>query len=118
VLTLERELGASLLIFGVVLSMIYVATSRVSWVVIGLAFFGVSSVVAYHLFAHVRTRVQVWMDPSADFAGAGYQVSQALFGLGTGGLGGTGLGARRPDLVPLANADFIASSIGGSACSA
>jgi cell division protein FtsW (lipid II flippase) len=112
VLTLERELGASLLIFGVVLTMIYVATARVSWVAIGLLFFGLGSVIAYQAFAHVRARVQVWLDPGADYAGAGYQVSQALFGLGTGGMGGTGLGAGRPDLVPLADADFIASSIG------
>jgi cell division protein FtsW (lipid II flippase) len=112
VLTLERELGASLLIFVVVLVMIYVATARISWVVIGLVFFSLGSYIAYHAFAHVRARVQVWLDPAADYAGSGYQVSQALFGLGTGGIGGTGLGAGRPDLVPLANADFIISSIG------
>ncbi|MDT7708505.1 MAG: hypothetical protein QOG20_4112 [Pseudonocardiales bacterium] len=112
VLTVERELGASLLIFGVVLVLVYAATSRVSWVLVGLVFFAAGCVMSYYLFAHVRTRVQVWLNPTGDALGSGYQVSQSLFGLGTGGLGGTGLGAGRPDLVPLANADFIASGIG------
>lgn len=112
ILAIERELGASLLIFGVILALIYTATSRVSWVLVGLIFFAVGCVGAYLAFAHVRTRVQVWLDPTADYFGSGYQVSQSLFGLGTGGLGGTGLGAGRPDLVPLANADFIGSGIG------
>lgn len=92
--------------------MIYTATSRISWVLVGVLFFAASSVGAYQLFAHVRTRVQVWLDPGADYAGSGYQISQSLFGLGTGGLGGTGLGAGRPDLGPLANADFITAGIG------
>lgn len=112
VLALEHELGASLLIFGVVLAMIYTATSRISWVIIGLAFFAAGCVLAYHLFDHVQTRVLVWLDPGADYLARGYQVSQSLFGLGTGGLGGTGLGMGRPDLVPVANSDFISSSIG------
>lgn len=112
VLTIERELGASLLIFGVVLALVYTATSRISWVLVGLVFFAAGSVAAYYLFAHVQTRVQVWLDPTADPLGSGYQVSQSLFGLGTGGMGGTGLGAGRPDLVPLANADFITAGIG------
>ena len=112
VLTLERELGASLLVFGVVLALIYTATSRVSWVIVGLLFFAGGAFAAYTMFAHVQTRVRVWLDPGGDYLGSGYQVSQSLFGLGTGGLGGTGLGAGRPDLVPLANADFIAAAIG------
>ncbi|HEY0813606.1 MAG TPA: FtsW/RodA/SpoVE family cell cycle protein [Pseudonocardia sp.] len=112
VLTLERELGASLLVFGVVLAMIYAATARVSWVIVGLLFFSAGAVAAYAMFAHVQTRVAVWLDPGGDYLGSGYQLSQSLFGLGTGGLGGTGLGAGRPELVPLANADFIAAGIG------
>jgi cell division protein FtsW (lipid II flippase) len=112
VLVLESDLGTSLLFFGIVLVLLYTATNRVSWMVIGLVFFVAGGVVAYHLFGHVRTRVQVWLDPFADFNGSGYQIGQALFGLGTGGIGGTGLGAGRPDLVPYAESDFMLSSLG------
>ena len=112
VLVLESDLGTSLLFFGIVLVLLYTATNRVSWMVIGLVFFVAGGVVAYHLFGHVRTRVQVWLDPFADFNGSGYQIGQALFGLGTGGVGGTGLGAGRPDLVPYAESDFMLSSLG------
>ncbi len=112
VLVAEKDLGTSLLFFGTVLVMLYVATERAIWVGVGLALFVGGCLLAYQLFGHVQVRVANWLDPFADYDDGGYQIAQALFGLGTGGVGGTGLGAGRPDMVPLANSDFITAAIG------
>jgi cell division protein FtsW (lipid II flippase) len=112
VLFYGRDLGTALLLFGVFLAMIYFATSRVSWMVIGLLAFSVGAFVAYLNFSHVQTRVNIWLNPFEDPSNAGYQLVQSLFSLGTGGIFGTGLGAGRPDLVPFASTDFITAAIG------
>ncbi|KAA9166735.1 FtsW/RodA/SpoVE family cell cycle protein [Amycolatopsis acidicola] len=114
VLVFEKDLGTSLLFFGIVLVMIYVATERAIWVVTGLGFFVIGCLIAYKLFTHVEQRVANWIDPLATYydPGGGYQIAQDLFGLGTGGVGGTGLGAGRPEIVPEANTDFITAGLG------
>jgi cell division protein FtsW (lipid II flippase) len=112
VLALESDLGNSLLVFGVVLVMLYIATERAAWVIIGLIPFVGACLLAYKMFGHVQIRVANWINPLADPQGNGYQMAQSLFGLGTGGIFGTGLGAGRPDIVPESNSDFILSSIG------
>ncbi len=112
VLVLEKDLGTSLLFFGILLVMLYAATERVSWLAIGMVIFIAGGVLAYQIFGHLRARIDVWFDPFADYNDAGYQIGQALFGLGTGGIGGTGLGAGRPDLVPFAETDFMTSTLG------
>lgn len=114
ILMFEKDLGQSLLLFGIVLVVVYVATERGIWVLVGLAFFVFGCVIAYNLFTHVQQRVANWVDPLATYydAGGGYQVAQGLFGLGTGGVGGTGLGAGRPEIVPEANSDFITAGLG------
>jgi cell division protein FtsW (lipid II flippase) len=92
VLVFERDLGTSLMYFGSFVAMTYVATERTSWLLIGLGLFLGGALLAYSLFSHFQIRVSVWLDPFQDPDGIGYQPIQALFGLGTGGLFGTGAG--------------------------
>jgi cell division protein FtsW (lipid II flippase) len=114
VLALEKDLGNSLLIFGIVLVMIYIATERAAWVIIGLVPFIGACVLAFKMFTHVQQRVANWIDPFATYTkvGGGLQMAQSLFGLSAGGIFGTGLGAGHPNLVPEASSDFITAGIG------
>jgi cell division protein FtsW (lipid II flippase) len=112
VMVFEKDLGTSLLLYASFLVMVYIATERFSWLAIGLALFAAGSVVAYHLFGHVRVRVQTWLDPFADPEGSGYQMVQSQFSFATGGIFGTGLGNGQPGTVPAASTDFIISAIG------
>jgi cell division protein FtsW (lipid II flippase) len=112
VLVFEKDLGSSLLFFGIFIVMLYIATERTSWVLIGVGMFLASSLAAYLMFSHVAARVDTWLDPFADSSGSGHQLVQALFGMGTGGVFGTGLGEGSPSTVPFAKTDFILAAIG------
>ncbi|HXS86602.1 MAG TPA: FtsW/RodA/SpoVE family cell cycle protein [Mycobacterium sp.] len=112
VMVFEKDLGTSLLLYASFLVVVYLATQRFSWVVLGLALFALGSVLAYFAFGHVRVRVQTWLDPFADPDGAGYQIVQSLFSFATGGVFGTGLGNGQPDTVPAAATDFITAAFG------
>lgn len=117
VLVVERDLGTSLLFFGLFVAMLYVATEKVSWIVIGLLLVAVGVVFAYSSFDYVAARFTVWLHPldqeifDRDPGGSG-QLVRGLFGLAAGGLMGTGLGEGNPALVPYANSDFIVASFG------
>lgn len=110
ILILQRDLGSSLLFFGLFVAMLYIATERVSWIVIGLSMFVAGAYAAYLLFGHVQQRVALWLDPFA--SGQSDQVAKGLMGMASGGLVGTGLGAGRPDLTYLAESDFIFPAFG------
>ncbi len=115
ILVLQRDLGTSLLFFGLFVATLYVATNRVSWLVIGFLMFVPAVFLAITAFPHVANRFSVWLHAlDADVysqAGGSYQLVQSLFGQASGGLMGTGWGRGYPQLVPLANSDFILSSL-------
>ncbi|WP_131744631.1 FtsW/RodA/SpoVE family cell cycle protein [Frankia sp. Cppng1_Ct_nod] len=114
VLVVEKDLGSSLLFFGMFLVILYVATERASWVVIGLALFMLGAVASYQMFGHVQVRVDGWLHAFEGNrpASTSYQLVQGLFGFAAGGITGTGLGHGSPQRVPFANTDFIVASIG------
>jgi cell division protein FtsW (lipid II flippase) len=116
VLIFQRDLGTSLLYFGLFLVMIYVATGRASWVLLGLGMFLTGALVASRALSYVGNRFAAWLDAFNqevyERTGGSYQLVQGLFGLANGGLVGTGLGQGRPQIVPLAESDYIITSLG------
>jgi cell division protein FtsW (lipid II flippase) len=111
-LVFEKDLGSSLLFFGVPLLMLYAATGRIAYVILGGIMFAFGCLVAYWLFGHVQVRVSAWLDPWSDPNGTGFQILQSLFNIADGGLTGTGLGAGFSQTIPEVQTDFIFSAIG------
>jgi len=114
VLVVQRDLGTALLYFGLFLVMLYVATGRGSWIVIGLLLFAAGAYVASRFLDYVDRRLIGWLDPfnPGYVHDQSYQLVQGLFGMAAGGVFGTGLGRGRPEITPLAQSDFIVSSLG------
>jgi cell division protein FtsW (lipid II flippase) len=102
----------ALMYFGMFVAMLYLATERASWVVIGLLLFAAGSVASYLVYARLQLRVGIWLHPFADPTGDGYQLVQGLLGMGTGGLFGAGPGAGEPTLVPEVHNDFVIAGLG------
>lgn len=112
VLVFQRDLGTSLLYFGLFLSMLYLATGRIGWIVLGVGLFLFGGILASQTLAYVGNRFANWLDPFADPLGASYQLVQGLFGMANGGMTGTGLGQGFPQDTPLARSDYIFPSLG------
>jgi cell division protein FtsW (lipid II flippase) len=104
VLVFERDLGSSLLLFGLFLILLYVATERPGWLVVGMVMFAVGAFFAYTIFTHVQIRVERWQSPFDDQGG---QVAETLFGMAYGGVLGRGLGEGRPDIIVYSRSDSI-----------
>lgn len=111
ILVLSTDLGAALIMFVVYMVMLYVATRQPLYVIAGVGGGSAASVIAYHLFYHIKVRVSAWQDPFASYSEGGYQLAQSLFAIGTGGWFGMGLYQGLPDSIPVAETDFIFSAI-------
>lgn len=111
ILVYSTDLGAALIFFMTYLAMLYVATKKGSYVVIGLMAGSLAAVVAYFLFAHVRVRVEAWLDPWSIIDTGGYQIAQSLFAIGSGKWFGTGLYKGMADKIPVVAKDYIFAAI-------
>ena len=111
ILVLSKDLGSALIFFLAYVLMLFIATSNWLYLAGGLGSGCAAAMLAYKLFSHVRVRVEAWQDPWSDIAGKGYQVTQALFAIGTGGWFGMGLYQGMPKKIPVVEKDFIFAAI-------
>lgn len=111
VLVFQNDLGTALLFFGLFVIMLYVATERPGWPIVGALLMGLGGIGAYLFTGHVKVRVSSWLHPFEDYD-QNLQVISGQFGMAWGGLTGRGWGLGRPGLTPLAKSDFISAAIG------
>lgn len=111
ILVASKDLGSALIFFLTYVLLLFAATKKLRYLIVGLAGAAAASYVSYFLFSHVRVRVEAWLDPWNDINATGYQIAQSLFGIGTGGWFGMGIDAGNPSLIPYVEQDFIFSAV-------
>jgi cell division protein FtsW (lipid II flippase) len=110
-MVLQKDLGSALIFFAISVTMLYIATSRVKYVLVCLALFIVGAIISYKMFPHIQRRVLIWGNPWEYGYNQGHQVVQSIISIASGGLFGTGLGLGYPTMVPVVTTDFIFAAI-------
>ena len=110
-LMLQRDLGMMILLNVTLLVLVFMATGKWGYLVLGAGFAGVAGYGGFHFFDHARARMIAWQDPFVDPTGSGWQILQALSAMFTGGMWGSGLGAGAPTVVPIAASDFVYAAL-------
>jgi cell division protein FtsW (lipid II flippase) len=110
-MVLQKDLGSALIFFGISVTMLYIATSKMKYVLTCFGLFGAGAFISYLLFDHVKLRVMIWRNPWPYANNQSYQVVQSMFSIASGGLTGTGLGLGHPEYVPINTSDFIFAAI-------
>ena len=111
ILVASKDLGSALIFFVVYVMMVFIATGKWIYLFLGSAGGCGAAMVAYHFFSHVQVRVQAWRDPFSCIEDAGYQITQSLFAISSGGWFGLGLFRGNPTSIPFVEADFIFSAV-------
>lgn len=111
ILVMSTDLGSALIFFMVYITMLYVGTGRVKYLIGGMLAGTGAAFAAYNIFNHIKIRISVWKNPWADIDNKGYQITQALFAIGTGGWFGTGLYNGLPEAIPVVNKDFVFAAV-------
>jgi peptidoglycan glycosyltransferase len=112
VMVSEKDLGSSMLFFALFVALLWVATERSTYVLVGIVLFGAGSLFAQAQFSHVQDRVDIWLDPWKDPKDDGYQIVESEFAFSAGGVTGTGLNLGSPTRIPYVETDFIFAAIG------
>lgn len=110
-LVIEKDLGGCLILFGIFITMLYIGTSDIKYILLGITSFTGGGIISYFLFSHVRKRIFIWLNPWKYKFDWGHQICQSLFAIAEGGLFGTGLGLGHPEFIPEAHNDFIFAAI-------
>lgn len=110
-MVLQREWGTSVLIFLIYISLMYVFGEKKRIILCNILIGSVGAILGALLVSHIKVRIDVWLDPWADITGRGYQITQSLFAIGSGGFFGSGIGLGSPEYIPEVHSDFIFSAI-------
>jgi len=107
----QQDLGTATLLFIVFLTMLYIASGQIGYVLFGLLLLLLAAVVAYHLFGVVELRIEIWLNPWPEASGRAFQIVQSLLAFAAGGVIGQGIGQGAPVYVPVVHSDFIFAAI-------
>lgn len=111
IVVFEKDLGSALIVYFVFLTMLYVASGKKFYLIVGLLAIAIGAVILFFFFSHVQVRVDTWLDPFADPTNTGYQLVQSIFSMADGGLFGVGIGSGLADNIPIVESDFIFAAI-------
>lgn len=111
IVVFEKDLGSALVCFVLFLVMLYIASGKKMYLIVGFGLAAIGCVVLYSFFGHVQVRVNTWLDPFADASGGGYQLCQTIYSLADGGMLGVGVGNGLAENIPIVESDFIFAAI-------